>query len=392
MISLTLSSIPRRQLLRALLAGVASVFALATASASANNIPGTPFPSPGPATGTLDATGTSDAVFSVVLNAGTNYKFSLVEPNKSTTGSEPIDFALDLFAPGAADVKTAGTVASANAESYYARVSYLEYTPTASGTYYIDARALDGNGAFTLFMGQVDSATEKCPGKRIKFGKTYSGSIGPATPRLCFSAVIRSKADQSFFIKGLSFNGTPIESIDTIGVEIEDPNGKSDCITVTSYGDDSYCSDLASDGGQTFRPSRTGLHTFAIQDLGPLTATFKYGVSPKVGTLVELSKGGISTKKRKGKYNTKLTARLIPRKTRAKVNFRYKKCNADGSECKLAKTATARLPRSGRVTVNQPLPGGRYEAEAVFKGAATRFGGTSDSVCLAVGLEASCAT
>jgi M6 family metalloprotease-like protein len=102
-----------------------------------DDIPGVAIPA-SPFTGSLSNVTDRDDVFSVRLGAGDTLKASL-------TGAAGTDFDLYLYPPGTATVRIeGGTVASAVSASY---PDAFIYTPTQSGTYYLDVYAFSGAGA-----------------------------------------------------------------------------------------------------------------------------------------------------------------------------------------------------------------------------------------------------
>jgi len=106
-----------------------------------DDIPGVAIPS-SPFTGSLSGTTDYDDVFRIALTAGQTLTAGLTGPSGS-------DFRLYLYAPGTASVKDPNTpfVASATQGSYPRSFSY---TPTQSGTYYLDAYAQTGDGGYTV--------------------------------------------------------------------------------------------------------------------------------------------------------------------------------------------------------------------------------------------------
>ena len=106
-----------------------------------DDIPGVAIPS-SPFTGSLSRATDYDDVFQIALTAGQTLTAGLTGPSGS-------DFRLYLYAPGTASVKDPSTpfVAGATKGSYPRSFSY---TPTQSGTYYLDAYSYSGDGGYTV--------------------------------------------------------------------------------------------------------------------------------------------------------------------------------------------------------------------------------------------------
>jgi hypothetical protein len=111
------------------------------AGGSDDDIPGVPILS-SPFTGSLTFTSDYDDVFSIALTAGRTLTASL-------TGSSGSDFRLYLYAPGTASVNDpdAPWVAVSTLGNYPRSFSY---TPTQSGTYYLDVYSYSGDGGYTV--------------------------------------------------------------------------------------------------------------------------------------------------------------------------------------------------------------------------------------------------
>ena len=145
-----------------------------------DDIPGVAIPA-SPFTGSLSNATDRDDVFSVHLGSGDTLKASL-------TGAAGTDFDLYLYPPGTATVNIeGGTVASAVSTSY---PDAFIYTPTQSGTYYLDVYAYSGAGAgaYTVTYSVVvkTKVTLKLAGLKsgaMKLGKrvTASGNVSPAS-------------------------------------------------------------------------------------------------------------------------------------------------------------------------------------------------------------------
>ena len=132
-------------------ASVRALHAPARTAGSDDDIPGVAIPS-SPLTGSLSATSDIDDVFSIALTAGQTFTASLTGP----TGS---DFWLCLYASGTASVKdfNAPFVASVYLGNYPRSFSY---TPTQSGTYYLDVFAYSGAGNYTVtYSGPTPTPT-----------------------------------------------------------------------------------------------------------------------------------------------------------------------------------------------------------------------------------------
>jgi len=106
-----------------------------------DDIPGVAIPS-SPFTGSLSRATDYDDVFQIALTAGQTLTAGLTGPSGS-------DFRLYLYAPGTASVKDPNTpfVAGATKGSYPRSFSY---TPTQSGTYYLDVYSYSGDGGYTV--------------------------------------------------------------------------------------------------------------------------------------------------------------------------------------------------------------------------------------------------
>jgi len=120
-------------------ASVGALHAPTRTAGSDDDIPGVAIPS-SPLTGSLSATTDYDDVFSIALTAGQTLTASLTGPSGS-------DFRLFLYAPGTASVKDAPFVAAVWFGNYPRSFSY---TPTQSGTYYLDVFAYSGAGSYTV--------------------------------------------------------------------------------------------------------------------------------------------------------------------------------------------------------------------------------------------------
>lgn len=107
---------------------------------SDDDIPGKPIPA-SPVAGTLARGVDNDDVFSVYLERGDRLTASL-------QGAEGTDFDLYLFPPGATTVNYPSEWLDASATEVYPDV--VSFTALTSGTYYLDAYAASGSGAYAI--------------------------------------------------------------------------------------------------------------------------------------------------------------------------------------------------------------------------------------------------
>ena len=106
---------------------------------SDDDIPGIPLPA-SPIAGTLSSSTDADDVFAVNLHHGDVLEASISGPGSS-------DFRLYLYAPGASSVWTDAPVSEATSGAYPRTFRYYAWS---TGTYYLDAFALSGAGAYTI--------------------------------------------------------------------------------------------------------------------------------------------------------------------------------------------------------------------------------------------------
>ena len=125
------------------------------AAALDDEIPGTAVPA-SPVIGTLDETADVRDVFSVSLAEGDRLTVSL-------TGDVGTDFDVFLYAPDAvAPIDVAEPVDGSAGEEYPEEFSYVA---TSAGTYYLDAYAYTGSGAYTLTYTKIAAeANDDIPG------------------------------------------------------------------------------------------------------------------------------------------------------------------------------------------------------------------------------------
>lgn len=119
--------------------GVPSAGTSVRVVSSDDDIPGVPIGS-SPVTGSLDAEGDHDDVFSIVASAGAVLSVTV-------TGSANTDFDLFLFGPGATGVSADEPVAMSE-QAYYPEA--VSHTVSVPGTYYVNVLAGSGVGEYVL--------------------------------------------------------------------------------------------------------------------------------------------------------------------------------------------------------------------------------------------------
>lgn len=125
--------------------------------ASDDEIPGVPIMS-SPITGTLSSTTDADDVFAVHLDHGDVLQASVSGPLGS-------DYRLFLYAPGADSVWTDTPVGGVTG-GVYPRA--FQYSAWRSGTYYLDAYAYSGTGAYTItYAVTAATADDDIPGVQL---------------------------------------------------------------------------------------------------------------------------------------------------------------------------------------------------------------------------------
>ncbi len=139
------------------------------------DVPGVALP-PSPVSASVDADYGTDRVYAVPLAAGQKLTVSMNGPSDA-------DFDLYLFKPGVATVYGADPAWTATKSEGSTSFESLTYTAASSGTFYLDVRALEGTGSYTLTWDRQAAPDTTRPTVSITYpadGATVSGSVALA--------------------------------------------------------------------------------------------------------------------------------------------------------------------------------------------------------------------
>ena len=230
----------------------------------------------GSVTGNIDDNDDEDW-FKVELEAGTRYQIDL-EGTPTSRGTLPDPY-MDIRSAAAPAVRIL-----IDDDGGVGTNSRVIYTPTAAGTYYLEANTASGAGTYTLSMivlganGNSEADTD-FPGTtattgRVEVGASATGNIGTGGDQDWFKVVL--EADKTYRIDMNGSNGGGGTLNDTRLSNIRDSSGNE--ISGTGNDDiDALNSNL--DSQTTFTPTEAGAYYLvALGGGGTVTGTYTLSV------------------------------------------------------------------------------------------------------------------
>ena len=233
----------------------------------------------GSTTGTINVAGDHDW-FAVSLSAGTQYNVNLQgSPSSHGTLADPLIYGIYTASSGyvsgtqADDTYSGSTFSSLDSQEYF--------TPTSSGTYYIDATGFGNNtGTYTLSVaatGTADLAASTATTGTVTVGGTASSSIGVSGDQDWFAVSLSAGHSYSVALQGsASSHGT---LSDPVIYGIYDASGS---IVANTYADDSYTASgtyISTDSQETFTPSSSGTYYVSAAGFGTATGSYTLAVN-----------------------------------------------------------------------------------------------------------------
>jgi|AntAceMinimDraft_12_1070368.scaffolds.fasta_scaffold06413_3 subtilisin-like proprotein convertase family protein len=156
--------------------------------------------------------------YSVTLTAGTLYQFDLV----GTAGDGAL-VGLTLADPWLAIRSSAGVLIAANDDSGVGANSRIFYTPTVSGTYFLDAQALlsSSYGIYSLIVNSTPA------GSSITVGSNVTGTVGFSGDTNLHSVALTAGVTYGFALDGTTLVDPFMEILDYYGavVDYDDDSG-----------------------------------------------------------------------------------------------------------------------------------------------------------------------
>lgn len=204
--------------------------------------------------------------YAVSLTAGVTYEFSLAGTGANNTpGIHGIFTSAGAYAGGyAAAVLGPGSAAATTI-----------FTPTASGTYYIDAFSLY-EGSYTLSAAQVadDVPGNKTSTATVAVDGSVTGHIGGATDIDWYSISLVGGNSYIVKVQGKQSNMGTLE--DPLLAGIYDVNG---VLVASTFSDDTD----GNEASLVFRPATSGTYFIAADGYSGYTGTYKLSVTTLAG-------------------------------------------------------------------------------------------------------------
>ncbi len=150
--------------------------------------------------------------YKVILTAGTTYQFDLI----GTAGDGALA-GLTLADPWLAIRSSAGVLVAANDDSGVGANSRIFYTPTVSGTYFLDAQALlsSSSGIYSLIVNSTPV------GSSITVGSSVTGTVGFGGDTNLHSVALTAGVTYGFALDGTTLVDPFMEILDSYGAVLD---------------------------------------------------------------------------------------------------------------------------------------------------------------------------